>query len=67
MVGLLNAPPGTRLYHRLKEEGRLLDHSPGNNIDFSINFVPKMAAGKLVDGYKHVINTIYSPSHTTSV
>jgi L-ascorbate metabolism protein UlaG (beta-lactamase superfamily) len=62
MVGLLNAPPGTRLYHLLKEEGRLLGSFTGNNIDFSINFVPKMDAGKLVNGYKHVINTIYSPS-----
>ena len=24
MVGLLNAPPGTKLYHRMKQEGRLL-------------------------------------------
>jgi len=24
MVGLLNAPPGTRLYERMREEGRLI-------------------------------------------
>jgi radical SAM superfamily enzyme YgiQ (UPF0313 family) len=62
MVGLLNAPPGTRLYYRLKEEGRLLGSFTGNNVDFSTNFVPKMASSKLVNGYKHVIDTIYSPS-----
>ena len=44
MIGLLNAPPGTRLYHRLKEEGRLLEQGTGDNCDGSMNFVPKMDA-----------------------
>jgi len=61
MVGLLNAPRGTRLYHRLKNENRLLNDISGDNTDFSINFVPKMDSETLLNGYKHILNTIYSP------
>ncbi|MDI6814690.1 MAG: B12-binding domain-containing radical SAM protein, partial [Dehalococcoidales bacterium] len=61
MVGLLQAPRGTRLYHRLKRENRLLGDISGDNMDFSINFIPKMNYKTLIDGYKKVINTIYSP------
>jgi len=61
MVGLLNAPRGTRLYHRLKKEDRLLDDSSGDNTDFSINFIPKMNIEMLMNGYKKILSTIYSP------
>jgi len=61
MVGLLNAPVGTRLHQRLKEENRLLKDMTGDNTDCSLNFIPKMNYETLVDGYKQVINTIYSP------
>ena len=61
MVGLLNAPRGTRLYQRLKKENRLLKDISGDNTDFSINFVPKMDSETLLNGYKHIVNTIYSP------
>jgi radical SAM superfamily enzyme YgiQ (UPF0313 family) len=61
MVGLLNAPPGTRLFHRLKKEKRLLDDPSGDNTDFSLNFIPKMNAEALMTGYKKILNTIYSP------
>jgi radical SAM superfamily enzyme YgiQ (UPF0313 family) len=61
MVGLLNAPIGTRLYRRLNQENRLLKSFTGNNTDFSLNFVPKMNYDILINGYKHVLNTIYSP------
>jgi len=60
MVGLLNAPSGTKLYKRLEKEGRLLRSSTGNNTDFSLNFVPKMNLDKLTNGYKNILNTIYS-------
>jgi radical SAM superfamily enzyme YgiQ (UPF0313 family) len=63
MVGLLNAPKGTKLYQRLKKENRLLKDMSGDNMDFSINFVPKMKYETLVTGYKHVLDTIYSPRH----
>lgn len=61
MVGLLNAPTGTKLYHRLKNEGRILSSFTGNNTDCSLNFVPKMDIEKLVNGYQSIVSTIYSP------
>jgi radical SAM superfamily enzyme YgiQ (UPF0313 family) len=62
MVGLLNAPKGTRLYQRLKGENRLLKEDfSGDNMDFSLNFVPKMNRETLINGYRHVLNTIYAP------
>ena len=60
-VGLLNAPPGSRLYQRMKKENRLLETGSGNNTDCSMNFIPKMDQQTLVNGYKHILNTIYSP------
>jgi radical SAM superfamily enzyme YgiQ (UPF0313 family) len=63
MVGLLNAPKGTKLYKRLKNENRLMNNFTGDNTDFSMNFVPKMKFETLMDGYKHVLDTIYSPRH----
>ena len=61
MVGLLNAPSGTRLYQRLKQEDRLLKGVSGDNMDCSINFIPKMNYETLINGYKSILNTIYSP------
>ncbi len=63
MVGLLNAPNGTKLHQRLKKEKRLLKDMSGDNTDFSINFIPKMKYETLVAGYKNVLDTIYSPRH----
>ncbi len=61
MVGLLNAPPGTRLFRRLKLENRLTRDFSGDNTDCSINFVPKMGYDVLINGYKKLIKTIYTP------
>ncbi|MGB6064444.1 MAG: B12-binding domain-containing radical SAM protein, partial [Desulfomonilaceae bacterium] len=61
MIGLLNAIPGTRLYQRLKDEGRLLQGCTGDNCDGSLNFVPKMDAQRVRDGYQAVLNHLYSP------
>ena len=63
MVGLLNALPNTRLWQRLKEENRLLIGASGDNTDGSINFIPKMDVETLVEGYRQVVRTIYSPRH----
>jgi len=60
MVGLLNAPRGTKLYQRLATEGRLLKEFSGNNTDLSLNFIPKMDPEKLINGYKSIISKIYS-------
>jgi len=61
MVGLLSALPKTRLYQRLKEAGRLIKESSGSNTLLDLNFVPKMDKKVLVDGYKKIMTTIYSP------
>jgi len=61
MVGLLNAPPNTRLYWRLLNEGRILNRISGDNTDFSINFTPRMSYEKLITGYRSVLDSIYSP------
>jgi radical SAM superfamily enzyme YgiQ (UPF0313 family) len=61
MVNLLNAPPGTRLHQRLKKENRLLNDSSGDGM--SINFIPKMNYETLINGHKHILDTIYSPEH----
>jgi radical SAM superfamily enzyme YgiQ (UPF0313 family) len=63
MVGLLNAPRGTRLYHRLLKENRLIKSFSGDNTDFSLNFIPKMDKKVLVNGYNNILKTIYSPKH----
>jgi radical SAM superfamily enzyme YgiQ (UPF0313 family) len=63
MVGLLNAPAGTKLHRRLTQEGRILTSVTGDNTDFSINFVPKMNSDTLVNGYRRVLGTIYAPKH----
>jgi radical SAM superfamily enzyme YgiQ (UPF0313 family) len=61
MVGVLMAPPETRLYKRLKKENRILPKGSGDNTDGSTNFIPKMGYDVLARGYKHVVDTIYAP------
>jgi radical SAM superfamily enzyme YgiQ (UPF0313 family) len=61
MVGLLNAAPHTQLWRRLEREGRLLGGFKGNNVDASLNFVPRMAPAQLLDGFRRILRTIYSP------
>ena len=60
MVGLLNAPPGTRLYNRLKKEGRLAG-LVSCNTDGTTNIIPRMDLKALSDGYKSIMGHIYSP------
>jgi len=59
MVGLLNAPVGTKLHKRLEKENRLVERITGDNTDGSINFIPKMKMEELVGGYNRIIHTIY--------
>lgn len=63
MVGLLNAPAGTRLYERMREEGRLLDFSSGDNADGTTNILPVMGLDVLREGYGNLMRHIYSPKH----
>ena len=50
MVGLLNAPKGTKLYERLAGEGRLLNDISGDNTDLTMNFIPRMNRETLIKG-----------------
>jgi radical SAM superfamily enzyme YgiQ (UPF0313 family) len=63
MVGLLNAAPNTRLWHRLKAENRLQVTVSGDNTDGTINFIPRMDKEKLLEGYRNIVRTIYSPRY----
>lgn len=63
MVGLLQAPIGTRLYERLKGEGRLLGTFSGDNVDGSTNIIPKMSLDVLHKGYKTVVQYLYAPKN----
>ena len=61
MVGMLNALPRTRLFERLKREGRLLRESTGNNLDAVVNFVPKLDRDALINGYRALVKRLYTP------
>ncbi|MDI6726664.1 MAG: B12-binding domain-containing radical SAM protein [Smithellaceae bacterium] len=63
MVGLLNALPNTRLWHRLAAENRLADCSSGDNTDGTLNFIPRMDKTALVQGYRKLLKSLYSPRH----
>jgi radical SAM superfamily enzyme YgiQ (UPF0313 family) len=61
MVGLLQAPIGTRLYERMQKEGRLVDEFSGDNVDGSTNIIPRMGIEPLREGYRKILNQIYAP------
>ena len=64
MVGLLQAPPGTKLFDRLKKDNRLLGKMiSGDNVDGTTNIDPKMGIHHLMKGYQSVMGHIYSPKH----
>ena len=61
MVGLLQAPLGTGLYERMQLEGRLVNEFSGDNVDGSTNIIPKMGLDTLREGYREILDQIYSP------
>jgi len=62
MVSVLNALPKTRLYQRLKETNRLIKKTTGDNTKISsLNFITKMDKKVLMDGFKKISSTIYTP------
>jgi radical SAM superfamily enzyme YgiQ (UPF0313 family) len=61
MVGLLQAPLGTRLYERMQQEGRLVNEFSGDNVDGSTNIIPKMGLEPLREGYRKLLEQIYAP------
>ncbi len=61
MVGLLQAPVGTQLHKRMQDEGRLTTEMSGDNVDGSTNIIPKMNIDLLREGYRKLLNQLYSP------
>jgi radical SAM superfamily enzyme YgiQ (UPF0313 family) len=63
MVGLLQAPVGTRLYKRMEREGRLVGSSSGDNVDGTTNISPRMNLETLQEGYRAVVKYLYAPKN----
>jgi len=63
MVGMLQAVPGTKLFERLRKEGRLRGETSGDNVDGTTNIVPRMSIERLREGYREILTHIYSPKH----
>ena len=60
MTGMLNAVPKTPLYQRLKQAGRLIAESVGDQFVFT-NIVPQgMSRLQLYEGYKNLLERLYS-------
>ncbi len=60
MTGMLNAVPKTPLYQRLKDAGRLIAESVGDQFVFT-NIVPGgMSRAQLYEGYKNLLARLYS-------
>jgi radical SAM superfamily enzyme YgiQ (UPF0313 family) len=59
MIGLLTALPGTALWRRLEQEGRLREASSGDQFDRP-NFATAMDDRTLLAGYRRVLAACYS-------
>ncbi|MGE5277377.1 MAG: B12-binding domain-containing radical SAM protein [Acidobacteriota bacterium] len=60
MTGMLNAMPKTPLHERLKQAGRLIAESVGDQFVFT-NIIPQgMSRAQLYDGYKTLLQRLYS-------
>jgi len=60
MVVTVMALPGTRLWYRLREEGRLLSETSGNGTTGETNFEPVMGMANLANGYRKLLLSLYS-------
>jgi radical SAM superfamily enzyme YgiQ (UPF0313 family) len=63
MVGMLQAPPGTRLFERMRAEGRLTGAMTGDNVDGTTNILPTMGLDVLRQRYRALVGQLYEPSH----
>jgi len=63
MVGLLSVFPGTKLYERIKREGRFLGLPKGDGVMSlgGLNFVPRMDRDRLIAGYRSLLDRLYAP------
>jgi radical SAM superfamily enzyme YgiQ (UPF0313 family) len=61
MAGVLQAPPTTPLYERMKREGRLIPSSPEFSNFSSPNFRTALPLLDLLGGLKRMLLTLYDP------
>lgn len=63
MVGLLQAPYGTKLYEKMRSLGRLKENISGNNTDCTTNIILKMDYETVIKKYKKVVSELYKPKN----
>lgn len=61
MVGMLQAPPGTKLWDRMAREGRLTGALSGDNVEGTTNILPAMGLETLHEGYRALLAHLYAP------
>jgi hypothetical protein len=61
MTGMLQAPPTTPLYDRMKKEGRLLEDKPEPSNFAPPNFRTVLPLAELLDGTKRMLLALYDP------
>ena len=61
MVGMLQAPPGTRLFERLAQEQRISKSFSGDNVNGRTNIIPAMGLDRLIHGYRAIMAQLYAP------
>jgi len=61
MTGVLQAPPTTPLYERMKREGRLLQNNPEPSNFDPPNFRTVLPLPELLTGTKRMLLTLYDP------
>lgn len=67
-IAILTPLPGTRVYERLKEEGRLLDNRWSQFTFTEVNFVPKnMSIDELRNGLYCIYEKVYAPEVRSKV
>jgi len=63
MINTLQAVPNTRLWERLRQEGRLLENrTSGGTILDRPNFIPSRPESEIMREYLDAWNTVYEPS-----
>ncbi len=59
-INMVNAPPGTKLWHRLAKEGRIVTTYGLGNSHTTTNIIPKkMTRAELFEGYASLIKRLY--------
>jgi radical SAM superfamily enzyme YgiQ (UPF0313 family) len=61
MAGMLQAPPTTPLYDRMKSEGRLFEDSEGTSNFSKPNFRTTMPLATLMSGLSGLLSNLYAP------